>query len=154
MVPLQNDSFQIMVSPAALTSGATNTSLVVDMRDFGAVTVVISANSRTTTSIPVAITFQESDDLTTYTTIVSAGTATSGWPTQVTNATATNNTQAWASWSATWGPLRKRYLTAVAVGPTANSCEGFGMIAMKSRGAISAAGTTAGAKYVFPTSVS
>lgn len=152
MIPLQSDAIQIMFSPAALTSGATNTSLVVDMLDYGAVQVIVSANSSTTTAIPVSITFQESDDLTTYTAIVSAGTATTSFPSQVTNATATNNTQAWASWNQPWGPNRKRYLNAVAVGPTANSCLGFAMLAIKSRGAIAPPVTTVAAKYTFPVS--
>lgn len=150
MIPLQNDRIIVMLAPQAVTADGTNTSGVVDMLDYGAVRVELSVASSTTTALPIAVAFQESDttDATNFATIASAGTASTGWKTQVTNATAVSSvTASWMTWTQPWGANRKRYLRSLITGPTTGTFTAC-MLAIQSRPAITPTGTNVSGTYI------
>lgn len=148
MIPLQNDQVQILLAPQQVTADGTNTSGVADMSGYGAAHVILSVASSTTTALPINITLQESNDLTTYTTIVSAGTASTGWKTQITNATAVSSVTApWAMWNIQWTSARKRYLRATITGATTGTYTAA-LFVVKSRAAQSPTGTNVGGTYI------
>lgn len=156
MNPIQNDQIQVLLAPGALTAAGTNVSSAIDMQGFSHAEIVLHGASSTTTAVPVAMLIEHSDDLTTYTTIQSGGTATSGWPTQVSNATAV---------TAQIAPLfrapvpwlgKKRYLRISVTGPTAGTvtCAAY-VVKARARVAplgtsVSAVATNTGQSYVFP----
>lgn len=156
MIPLQNEQWQILLAPGALTSGGTNVSSAIDMQGYTQAEIALHACSNTTTAAPVSLLIEHSDDLTTYTTIQSAGTATSGWPTQVSNATAvTAQISPLLRASVPWIG-KKRYLRISVTGPTANTSTACAFV-VKSRARVSPTGTSVsnvatntGQTYVFP----
>ena len=158
MIPIQNEQVQILLSPTALTSGGTVTSNAIDMNGYGQAEIFLHVNSSTTSAAPIKLEIQHSDDLTTYATIVSAGTATSGWPTQVSNATAlTTQINPLIRASVSWLG-KKRYLRIIATGPTADTSTAYAFMA-KSRASTSPTGlnvsgtnTSAGQRFVLSNS--
>lgn len=149
MIPIQNEKFQVLLAPGSLTAAGTNVSSVIDMSGYAQASIYLHAASSTTTALPEAILIQHSDiiDSTGFSTIVSAGTASTGYPTQVTNATqVTSQTDALAGFHVSWLG-KKRYLRISATGPTAGTCTAFAGVVM-SRSQTTPTGTNAGAKYV------
>lgn len=150
MQPLFNNQVQIMLAPQAVTSDGTNTSGVIDMLGYDAAQIILSAASSTTTAVPVAIAIQHADttDSTNFATILSAGTASTGWKTQVTNATTVSSvTAAWAIFNLVWGADRKRYLRCTITGPTANSLTAA-VFVNKARASITPTGTNISGTYI------
>lgn len=151
MIPIQNDKFQVLLAPGSLTAAGTNVSSVIDMSGYAQASIYLHAASSTTTALPEAILIQHSDiiDSTGFSTITggSAGTSSSGYPTQVTNATAVSSQlDALAAFHVSWLG-KKRYLRISATGPTAGTCTAFAGVVM-SRAKTTPTGTSAGAKFV------
>lgn len=159
MISVQNSQIQVLLAPGALTSGGTNVSSAIDMNGYGQAEIFLHVASSTTSAAPVALLIEHSDDLTTYATIVSAGTATTGWPTQVSNATAVTAQIAPCVRASVPWLNKKRYLRISVTGPTANTSTACAFV-VKSHPKIaptgtnvSAVATNTGQSYVFPVTV-
>lgn len=145
-----------MASPlAAINSATTAASKTIDMLGFNELEIAVFVSGTTGTQVPIKIAFQHSDtdvaSVFTSNVIISAGTATSGWPTQFTDATHTASTGAFARWSQPWHG-KKRYFRAVVDGPAGNTCN-WSMTAVKLREAQSPLGTNVAGNansYQFP----
>lgn len=160
MIPVQNSQIQVLLAPGALTSGGTNVSSMIDMKGFTHAEIFLHVASSTTSAAPVNMLIQHSDtDTASLTTIISAGTATSGWPTQVSNATAvTAQIAPLVRASIPW-LNRKRYLAISVTGPTANTSTACAFVVKSNPQiaptgtSVSAVATNTGQTYVFPVSV-
>ena len=161
MIPVQNSQIQVLLAPGALTSGGTNVSSMIDMAGYSQAEIFLHVASSTTSAAPVNLLIQHADttDPTNLVTIVSAGTATSGWPTQVSNATAvTAQIAPLVRASVPWLG-RKRYLGISVTGPTANTSTACAFVVKSNPSVaptgtnVSAVATNTGQTYVFPVSV-
>lgn len=149
MIESPNMKLQCLLAPGSLTAAGTNLSSVIDMAGWAQADIFLHAASSTTTALPEAILIQHSDitDSTGFSTIFSAGTSSSGYPTQVTNATqVTSQKDVLYRQPVSWLG-RKRYLRLSATGPTSGTCTASAYVIM-SRGGVSPTGTNTGAKYV------
>ena len=142
MIPLQNDVISLALMPTTVSTG-TATSKTVDMLGFNNLEVAIYASSSTTSAVPTVISLQhaDTDAATSYAAIVTAGTASTGFPTQVTAQTHTTSTGAFARAAFNWQG-KKRYFRAVITGPASDTAT-VAMVCVKSRASQSPTGTAA-----------
>lgn len=146
MIPLQSCSPCIFVAPQAYSAAGTAVGNIIDMLGFSQLDVYVSAASTTTGAVPASITIQHSDDTNTsnFSTIISAGTATTGWPTSLT--ATTSQSSAFAVASIPW-LTKKRYVRVNPLGGT--SAATICVMGIRSRDKIADSGTAAGAAFTF-----
>ena len=145
-IPLQSCSPCVFVPPQAFTAAGTNTANIIDMLGFSQLDVYVSAASTTTGAVPASVTIQHSDttDATNFSTIISAGTATTGWPTSLT--ATTSQSSAFAVASIPW-LTKKRYARTQFVAGT-SACTAS-ILGIRSRDNKAESGTNAGAAFTY-----
>lgn len=153
MIHSQATEIEVLLPQQTFSAAGTNASLVIDMNGYAhAEVVVLAYSSGTTSAIPASITINHNDtNGTGGTAIVSAGTATTGWPSTIVATNTTNASTCFARASLPWLG-KKRYLS-VAMVAGASACVASAFV-IKSRANQTESGTNASGtySYTFPVS--
>lgn len=148
MMKLQNNSVAVTINPQTVATNGTATGLAVDTLGADELDIVVSAISATTSAVPDTVVIQHADVTNTSSFAAITGgtftTATSGYPTQVTNATA--STTPFAKINVNWLG-KKRYVRVLTTAST-NGAYYVSADVRLARQEVSKSGTSLGAAFV------
>ncbi len=149
MMKLQNNSVAVTINPQTVATNGTATGLAVDTLGADELDIIVSAISATTSAIPDTVVIQHADVTNTSSfAAITGGTfqlgVSTGYPTQVTNATA--STTPFAKINVNWLG-KKRYVRVLTTAST-NGAYYVSADVRLARQEVSKSGTSLGAAFV------